>query len=405
MRDRTGRLVWLLALVILAAPAVAHGQQANNFYDVPESDPNLPIPWGPARYTDGGLYLAAEFLYFQEHNPLASQTVAVRGFRDANGVITGVPGTFVGSGVMALNTDQVSGPSTYEPGFTSTIGWRCEDGMTIQGNWWHVATARYSATASLVPRDFAVGPNSADSFLFSPVFNFPDNFAGSDPRLRTVGGALASGTTFGIWNGASLMTEQFTQRFDRFDIGSRIPVYETDCWRSYALFGGRLVWLWERYWWQTVAPNIDGLASPLDVANYTNIISQRLYGIYCGGGNEWYLGSNHFGGLSILLDWDVAPLLDIAKLRARYELGDRSMAATHNRQSYTLVGEADASVGLMWYPTRAIQVRFGFDFLAFFNTYASPVPIDFNYGSIDPRYETGVFRWMNGFRFGFSVVF
>jgi hypothetical protein len=404
MQARFGRLVWLVALGLLTAPTLAHAQ-ANNYYEVPPPDPDLPIPLGWQRYNQGGFYFAGEFLFFAQHNPMSSEIVGVRGFRDMDGRITGVPGTFVGNAAMALNTDQVAGPTTYEPGFSVNLGWRLEDGQTLGLAWWHIPTARYSATASLIPTDFNVGAATQNTFLFAPVANFPIAYAGPDTRLRDLNGAPAVGTTFGIWNGASLMTEQFTQRFDKVDIGARIPIYETDCWRSYALFGGRMAWLWERYWWQTVATDISGVSTPIWTANYTNIISQRLYGVHCGLGNEWYLGSNHFGGLSVLLDLDVAGLVDIAKLRARYELGDSSTAATHNRMAYTIVPEAEASLALMWYPTQAIQVRLGWDFLAFFNTYASPVPIDFNFGSIDPRYETGIFRLFNGFRFGVSFAF
>jgi hypothetical protein len=406
MRVRTGRLVGLLALGLLLAPAAALGQeQQNNGYEVPPPDPNLPIPLGMPRYEDGGLFFAGQFLYYWQTNPLGSQPVAIRGFRDTDGRITGFPGTFVGTGTEALNVNDLGGPTSYEPGFSAIFGWRFHDGQVFEVDWWHLANTKYSATASLIPRNFAVGPQTADSFLFSPVYNFPIQYGGPDVRLKDQNGNNAFGTTFGIWNGASLETIWFIQRFDKVDFTARIPVYETDCWRTYALFGARAVIMWERFWWRTVAADINGVSTNIDVADYMNIVSNRMYGLHCGCGNEWWLGANHFGGLSVILDLDASPLLDIVKERARYELGDKSTAATRARNEYTLVPEVQANLGFMWYPTQAIQVKLSWDFMAFFNTVASPDPIDFNFGSIDPTWTKGITRIIHGFNFGVSFVF
>jgi hypothetical protein len=403
MRVHTGRLVWLLALGMLGLPAVAQAQDPNN-YEVPPADPVLPIPLGMPRYEDGGLYFAGEFLYMMQTNPMASQNVAVRGFVDLDGSITGLPpGTFVGSGAVALNTEQVGGPASFQPGFSVIFGWRFKSGVALEVNWWHLQDVKYSATASLIPPNFNVGANLADTFLFSPVSNFPVDYAGPAKDVN----AGNNGATFGIWNAASLMQLTFFQRFDKVDIGGRFPVQEAECWRTYALFGLRAVTLWERLKWRTVDANFQGVAIPTDVADYSNVISQRLYGLHFGCGDEWYLGSNPFGALSIIVEADAAVLLDFIKLRARYQLADHfsSTMATHNRNKYNLVPEASGNVGFMWYPTQAIQVKLTWDVMAFFNTEASPAPIDFNMGAIDPRYINGFTRIINGVRFGISFVF
>jgi hypothetical protein len=424
MRARTGRLGWLLALALLMVPATAFGQglevsdlgQSNNNYEVPPPDPLWPIPTGMPRYEDGGFFFAGEFLFWHQNNPLGSQQVAVRGFFDTAGVtlspgskngVPVAPGTFIGSGREALNVNDLGGPTTYEPGWTVNLGWRFHDGSVFEVSWWHVATARYSATASLIPQNFAVGPQTADSFLTAPVFNFPIQFAGPDfdVGVRSGTGALIPQVAFGIWNAASLMTIEFTQRFDKVDIGGRIPVWDTDCWRTYALFGFRSLIMWERFFWRTVDPDIRGIATNVDVANYTNIVSNRAYGVYCGCGNEWYLGSNPLGALSILFEVEGSPLVDIVKERARYELGDKSTAATRSRNTYTFAPEADANLALMWYPTQSIQVRLGWDFMLDFNTIASPEPIDFNFGGLDPTWTHLFARYFNGFRAGISFVF
>ena len=57
-----------------------------------------PLPIGSTRPEDGGLFVAAQALYFTQSNPLKSQVVGVYGFRDRDGSITGTVDQFVGSG-------------------------------------------------------------------------------------------------------------------------------------------------------------------------------------------------------------------------------------------------------------------------------------------------------------------
>jgi hypothetical protein len=406
---------WLLALGLLVLPTAAYGQQmveigqTNQNYEVPPPDPLVPLPLGMPRYEEGGAYFAGEFLFLHQTNTLGSQPVAIRGFVDTAGAIA-KPGTFIGSGTEALNVNDLGGPTTYEPGFTFNLGWRFKDGSTIGLSWWHIASAKYSATASLIPRNFVLGPTNADSFLFSPVFNFPIQYGGPDvdvfaqaPGRAT--GTPTSGITFGIWNAASLETIDFTQRFDQVDLGGRIPVYDTECWRTYALLGFRAAILWERFNWRTVDADNNGIATNTDVATYYNVVSNRLYGLHCGCGNEWWLGNTPLGGLSVILDVDGALLVDIIKERAGYELGDKSTTARRSRNEYSFAPEVDATLGFMWYPTQAVQVRVGYDVMAFFNTAASPEPIDFNFGAIDPTWTRGVTRFFDGFRAGIEIVF
>ena len=59
---------------------------------------------------------------------------------------------------------------------------------------------------------------------------------------------------------------------------------------------------------------------------------------------------------------------------------------------------------MIWFPWEAIQFKVGYDFFAFFNTYASPTPIDFNYGTIDPTWSP-VNRLLHGVTFSIGVVF
>src|SRR5262249_18028742 len=157
-------------------------------------------------------------------------------------------------------------------------------GVSVDVSWWHLHQARYSATASLVPPGFRNGLDLADTFLTSPVFNFPIDFAGAARQLPTgLGNSL---TTFGIWNAASLMTIDFVQRADQVELTGRIPVFENDCFRTYGLIGPRFVWFWERFHWRTVDVDAFGLAVGNDAADYSNVLSQRMYGGFLGCGNE-----------------------------------------------------------------------------------------------------------------------
>jgi hypothetical protein len=405
MRRHIGRLRWLLGAAVLLAGATVHAQGPVENYEVPPTQ--LPYPLGHPRYENGGFFVTAEFAMFRQDNPLGNQTVARRGFFDTLGVVTKVPGTFVGSNEEALNVQQASGPLTYQPGLQFTMGWRFENGVTVEGSWMHLADAKYSAAASFIPFNNRVGSILENTFLTSDVFNIPPDFLGPDVRLATptdppvqVGGA-----TPGIWNGSTFQQIFFVQRFDQGDVTLRIPVYETDCWRCYGLTGARGVIMWEQFRWRTVTFDINGVAGPRDQAVYTNTVSNRLYGPHIGGGTEWYLGTTPIGAFSVSADAEVAVLMDFVKERAKYELGDHSISASRKISTYELSPEVQANVGVWWYPTEAIQVRFGYDLMVFFNTIGSRQPIDFNYGALAPRWNNIPTRFFDGFRFGVGFVF
>jgi hypothetical protein len=390
MRKRISGL--LLALALLLGPAKVQAQ------DVP------PViftgPFSHPRYESGGFFVGLQGLYWITNNPIGSQTVAVRGFLDVDGAITGVAGTFVGSGAEALNTNQLHGPQSWQPGFNLNLGYRFESGVALTLSWFHLVDARYSATASLVPPGLQAGPNAENSFLFSPVFNFPVNYAGN-PFNLVVGNP---GSTYGIWNAASLMTIGYVQRFDLVDLSMRVPIWETDCYRNYGLVGPRGATLYDKFSWRTVDTDQNGLSNNGTIADYWNITSNRLYGGVVGMGNEWFLGDTPIGAFSIAVDLEASLFLDMVKGRAAYELGDRSTIASRSRNLASLTPGLDGKIDLMWFPWEAVQFKIGYDFFAFFNTYASPDPIDFNYGAINPTWSP-VSRIYHGVTFSVSFVF
>src|SRR5207248_5148505 len=131
---------------------------------------------------------------------------------------------FYGSGREALNTNQVSGPGSYEPGFRLTTGWRFKDGSAIELSWLRLNETKYNAVASLVPETLKPGLLLEETFLFSPVFNYPFEFGGAPDKLA-LGNPLAA---FGIWNGADVMSLSFVQRTSIYDITYRVPIYQSD---------------------------------------------------------------------------------------------------------------------------------------------------------------------------------
>jgi hypothetical protein len=411
MRRLISGLLALGVVCLFAGTGRGQGQD----YEVPQSyAPTgssfwgiLPGPLGHPRYEDGGFFAAIEFVYFQQSNPIERQTVAVRGFVDTDGtaVPTGqgpeTPGTFHGSGIQALNTHQLDRTSeSFSPGFNLVGGYRFQNGWVLQVAWMNILETRYTASASLIPPTYNVGPQLADTFLFSPVSNFSPAYAGANNRT----GNGNTGAVFGIWNGASDETIELVQRFYQVDMTLRIPVWQTECHRQYALFGPRFVGIWERFTWRTVSTDVTGAASSDDTANYTNTVSNMLWGVHVGGGHDWWLGATPIGGFSVTLDGEVGLYADFVKMRAKYELGDRSTAATHNRNQINAVPEAQGKLSVWYYPWEAVQIRLGYDVMAFFNTISSPQPIDFNFGTISPKYEsTG--RLFNGLSFGVGFTF
>lgn len=386
-------LLLLVGLAMTPGTAFAQLEQAPPY-------PMLPLPLHSNRIEEGGPFVSAEFLFWLQSNPMERQTVATRGFVDTSGGITGTPGTFVGTGQDALHTDNVSGPLSRQPGVALFAGWRFRDGILLEIGWWHLTDARYSSTASLIPANFNLGPQASDTFLFSPVFNFPINYAGPDVEVS----GAPPGSTFGIWNAATTMTIDFVQRFDMGMINFRVPIDKSEFWRMYGIVGFRTIIMWERFKWRTVAFDDQGLSAPDDQAIYSNVVSNRWYGANFGVSCDWFLGDSPLGAFSVSAEVHGSIGIDIVKERAKYELGDFSTAASRAINEYTVSPVVQGDLSIWWYPTQSIQVRMGWQAMAVFNTVASPNPIDFNMGAVAPEWERGITRWMRGMHIGVGFI-
>lgn len=419
MRSKTGLRTLLLAAGIMLAPSVAFAQKG---VDLP-ADPIIPLPlYHPRADVVGGWYTGLEFVIYRQTNPIPRQLLAVRGLVDVDGAITGdlngvvvntdtdvpfiirgpiVPGNFLGSQTPALFSDDLKGQESYQPGYKISVGYRFDSGSALEVNWTHLASAVYSGNASLIPTNYANlaggGGFLADTFLFAPFFNLPPEFAG--PAQKTAIGNPNS--AYGIFNGASNMSIAFTQRYDEANIMGRVQFFQDECLRCYGLAGGRFAWIWERFAWRTTSVTFDGLSGPQDVATYTNIVSNRMYGPFVGWGFERYLCYGFAAGL----ETQAACLMDVVKERARLERGDKNIALKKSVTNFAVVPEVSANAQLYWYPIEGVQVRAGYNFNAFFNTVAATDLVDFEARTFDPNWSNRAVRFLDGFNAGIGFIF
>jgi hypothetical protein len=131
-------------------------------------------------------------------------------------------------------------------------------------------------------------------------------------------------------------------------------------------------------------------------------VSNRLYGLHLGIGNEWYLGY----GFAVSLDVHGALFWNVVKERAKYETADKynGPASKVSRTDWTLVPQFQGQLNVWWYPIEGVIVNAGYDLMAFFNTVASNNPVDFNYAYPNPEWDREA-RWFDGFRIGVGVFF
>src|SRR5262249_20859449 len=160
----------------------------------------------------------------------------------------------------------------------------------------------------IIPRGFAVGPALLDTWLFSPVYNFTNAFAGELQELGV--GHLGAG--YGIWNFAQEMMIQFQQRYDQADFWGKSIIREDAISRTYATAGAGFAWIWQNFLWRTVSRDSAGQASDADVAIFTNTVSNRMYGPVMGCQHDVYLGTvGRVGAFSMQFHADFAPMVDI----------------------------------------------------------------------------------------------
>jgi hypothetical protein len=397
----------LAAVALLVGPSAAQAQIESGYrqsgagigddggFQTPiNTSPINPLPTGKSG--DAGFYTAFEFVMLTQTRAIGNQTVAIRGFFDGDGLLTGTPGKLVGDGTEALNPNML-GQRTFAPGFNVELGYRLNDGTRVFVNYLHTFEAQDGIGATFVPPGFAVGLRAANTFISSPVFNFGNLWAG--PTGKATG--VADSTIYGIWNGASQENMKFSQDYSQWQTGLRTPLFQTDYSRVYGSAGFQFSWIWERFWWRALSQDQAGNNTNHDAADYSNTLSQRMYGPFLGTGHEIFI-ANQF---SISLDLTASILLNVEKERAKYELADRTAESKWGRIDWGMVPNANAAVNFWWYPLEGVQIRAGYQVMTFFNTVYMRDPVGFNFGNIEPGYAPRAFRIIHGFNIGVGFFF
>jgi hypothetical protein len=376
--------------------------------DYAPPDPVWPLPLYSTHPENGGLFVAGSFVSMRLTNPLGNQVVAVRGLTIVD-QRSGLPvPTFVGTGNPALDVNEVRGPTDFQPGFKAEIGYKFTDGSTVTVSWLNLTENTQHADATFAAPHFLVGQDFADSFLFSPVANFPNEFAGPSNKILSDVGRVGGSAAPGIWNGASIETEDFTQRFNQWDALYRAPIFETENYRVSCQVGVRLTSVWEKYKWTATDLDVTGNSDPSFAAVYTNVVSNRLYGLHAACVQECYLGHGFAADLTLA----GTMYADSIKTQVKYSLMRGAFGADHpgpvskrSRHRWEPSPEGEVKVGMMWYPIEGVQIHAGYDVQGLFNTMSTDEPIDFNYGTVDPHFTTSKVRFLDGLDLGIALIF
>ena len=190
------------------------------------------------------------------------------------------------------------------------------------------------------------------------------------------------------------MTEQFIQRMQQWSGTYRMPIFDSPNYRINGTVGPRLTWIWEEYKWTTTDVDVNGASGPQFQGVYTNIVSNRLYGVFAGCQQEWYIGHGFAANLDLNGTMYADGDQDHCRPVAYKPVGtkDAGPQAKHAQHLWEISPAAQVSAGLMWYPIEGVQIHAGYDIQGFFNTVSSPKPVDFNYGAVDPRYNRASLR-------------
>jgi hypothetical protein len=386
--------------VLALMPSLAFGQGSDGYAP---PDYFSPFPLGSTRPEEGGLYVHTSFDMYWISNPLKNQTIAVRGFRilDNSLIDEGIaPGQFVGPGTEALNVQSLRDDSVFQPGFTFGLGWKFRDGSSIELNWMYLRENKFNSGATLLPQNGAVGPDLAGTFLYSDVYNLPLEYSGPPGKIDGAGDFAA----FGLWNGASVMTQVWRTRFQRWEVAYKWDVLDEEYYRIKGIVGPRFSWFWDKYQWRSVNYSADGSGGGgIDQGVYNNIVSNRMYGVHAGVQCDQYLGH----GFSCITEAQAAAYWNIVKERVKFQTGEKYNGlpeSKYSRTEFTFVPEVQGSIGLMWYPWENVQIFGKAQGMVFFNTISSPRPVDFDYLRPRPKFESTI-RTLLGMEFGASIHF
>ncbi len=392
------RTTWLACLVVAGLMATPARAQFGPGEPVPSPDLPLPLVWGD---TDEGPFFWAQGRAMRMNNPLGNQPLVFRGLIDSDGQISGRAGGFLGSGQVALVANQAA-REQWEPAYEFGIGYRFRNDIVVEFSFWNLIENRSTASAGIIPPGFNVRRDFSNSFLTAPFFNFSLFFAGpTRDVLSQVSGAEVP--AFGSFNGAEDVSIQLQQQAYNWEINARVPCSQTDCTRTYSMFGFRVLQVEEHFKFRIADFDLDGAISPENVVVFRNQWENRLLGLQAGMGTELYLG----GGFAISGEARGGVFADLRKTKVSIERGDRGFHDVTNATKHKDTGFSPMfQVGayLWWYPIQGIQVRAGYEFTGLFNVLRTSFPVDFNVGTLTPHFEETFLRF-DGFSLGIAFIF
>ena len=309
-------LLTILALILV--PASVCGQA-----NVPPEEPPWPLPVFNTHPEMGGLYIAGEGLLYSMDNPLKLQPIAIKGFTDTKGDISGIPGTFVGNGQSAL-TDESGMRHDLTTGFNFVIGYKFSNDTAIEVDWMHLLQTGFCWSTPAAPYNIVNTPAFAQAYMSSPVVNLPVGYAGPPQKVPSGLGLLNLRHLECCCGHAHQLPAAIRQ--------GRSPVSPTDhserrlplVWHP----GRRMVYLRERFDWVTVDADLNGNSTSNDVGLYTNKVSNLMFGPKLGWGNEYYMGH----GFALTIDLEGALMFDLVNEYACYSL-DNPCAGARIRYS------------------------------------------------------------------------
>ena len=160
--------------------------------------------------------------------------------------------------------------------------------------------------------------------------------------------------------------------------------------------------------WETTDYDVTGASNPNWVADYTNVTSNRMYGVHIGCEQECYLGH----GFAADVQLSVSGYEDSVKEEAKYQLarganvqGNPGPTSKHSQVQWAFVPAPEARIGMSWFPIEAVEVRLSYNIQAFFNTVSMNQPVNFDFGDVVPAYSNATVRVLDGLDIGIGIHF
>ena len=314
-------------------------------------------PFSHPNYENGGFYFGAEFVFTSPRRGRSCRNRSpTAGSWTPPACSPAWPARWSAAAEEALNTNQVQGQGSFQPGVNIFFGYdsKRRGGAAGVAAPDRIALLRQCRRAAHRPESGQLRGRTLP--VRSGDLNWPNWPTSGNFSSVLIGGVPAVGATPGIWNAASEMSEQFIQRLEIIQLHCRVPWWETENYRAYGTFGPRAIHHVGRIR-MVHGPARRGRpcrATPARLVHQYHV-EPALWCLF-GTGHDWYLWIRALRRLRPRLQLNGGLYMDFVKGRAGYELANKSTENHRATNFYSLVPGFDGKIGLMWYPWEAIQV-------------------------------------------------